>query len=363
MSSVSSSARQPARIARAVEPLVVVAHEIAHLVAEAAELVEQPVAALGVLLDDRVLGVVQRPGLLEDRVRNGELPDVVDEAADRQRAEPAGREPELLADLDGTQRDATRVALGVGVLLGERHRQGANLGAEEDVLGRNEVGTAEVTGQRTRLCRVRQVDRDADADDEDPVELDLVPDPPAELAEVHGQRRDHRRREPDEPDDDRQIERAPREPVRAEGPDREQPERAEADRKQRERRRARQAAGTAGKSLGHASAEAPSAITITSSEPSRRSIGRTFVMVFGSGSTDAERITAPTGSVAPPVISTTLFDPNHTPGVAKPWRASRLAITANAVPTSIVRVSPRRAPMNVSPTAAVAAISALKPTE
>ena len=61
-------------------------------------------------------------------------------------------------------------------------------------------------------------------------------------------------------------------------------------------------------------------------------------------------MTAPTGSVAPPVIATTPLSPNQTPGVAKPWSASRAAITANAVPTSTVRVSPRRAPMIVRPT-------------
>ena len=74
------------------------------------------------------------------------------------------------------------------------------------------------------------------------------------------------------------------------------------------------------------------------------------------------RITAPTGRVAPPVIATTPFAPNHTPGVEKPCRASRLAITANAVPTSTVRASERRAPTTVSPTAAAAAATALTPT-
>ena len=37
-------------------------------------------------------------------------------------------------------------------------------------------------------------------------------------------------------------------------------------------------------------------------------------------------------------------------------------MTANAVPTTTVRVSARRAPITVSPTAAAAATSALKPT-
>ena len=37
-------------------------------------------------------------------------------------------------------------------------------------------------------------------------------------------------------------------------------------------------------------------------------------------------------------------------------------MTANAVPTSTVRVSPKRAPTTVSAAAAAAAASALKPT-
>ena len=45
-----------------------------------------------------------------------------------------------------------------------------------------------------------------------------------------------------------------------------------------------------------------------------------------------------------------------------PWPDAAL-ITANAVPTSMVRVSPRRAPTTVSPADATAAGSALKPTE
>ena len=47
----------------------------------------------------------------------------------------------------------------------------------------------------------------------------------------------------------------------------------------------------------------------------------------------------PPGSVAPPVTAITPLRRRSSPGVAKPWSASRLAIAAKAVPTSIVRVS------------------------
>src|SRR3954452_7050268 len=121
--------------------------------------------------------------------------------------------------------------------------------------------------------------------------------------------------------------------------------------------------GTAGRSFGHTSAVTPSATTTARSATSTSRNGLTFRRTRGRGSTETTRIRAPTGSVAPPVIATTPLFPNQTPGVAKPCSASSALITANAVPTSIVRVSPRRAPTIVRPTAAPAATAALKPTD
>ena len=109
-------------------------------------------------------------------------------------------------------------------------------------------------------------------------------------------------------------------------------------------------------------AEIPSASTIASSTASTIRNGKTFRNTRGNGSTENTSTIAPAGSVAPPVIATTPLLPNHTPGVEKPWSASRPAMTANAVPTTIVRVSPRRAPITVRPTAAITATSALEPT-
>ena len=94
VSRAMSSAVWPGGIALAVEPLVVVAHEAAHGLREAADLLDQLRAPLGMALDDRVLVVVERPGLLQDRVGHRELADVVDEPADGEGAEPARREPE-----------------------------------------------------------------------------------------------------------------------------------------------------------------------------------------------------------------------------------------------------------------------------
>ena len=139
-SSVELVAREAARVALAVEPLVVVAHEIADTVAEAAELGQKAVAALRVLLDGRVLVVVERTGLLQDLVGDRELPDVVDEPADRERPQAAARQPELVADLNRAKRDAPRVPFRVLVLLRERDGERAHLRAEEQILGRDELG-------------------------------------------------------------------------------------------------------------------------------------------------------------------------------------------------------------------------------
>ena len=107
---------EPARVAAAVEPLVMVEHEPADRLVEAAELVQELAAALGVLLDDVVLVVVERARLLQDRLRDRELADVVQEPADREAAQARGGEAELLADLDRERRDAARVLLRRGVL-------------------------------------------------------------------------------------------------------------------------------------------------------------------------------------------------------------------------------------------------------
>ena len=51
--------------------------------------------------------------------------------------------PELLAHLNGAQRDPARVLLGVLVLLGEAEGERADVRAEERLLGGDEIGSGE----------------------------------------------------------------------------------------------------------------------------------------------------------------------------------------------------------------------------
>jgi hypothetical protein len=155
-------------------------HELPDLFLEA-EIAKHAVARLGVALDDHELLVRQRARLLEDRVGDRELADVVHESAGGERAHAAGRETELLADLDRAERYAARVLLRVLVLLREADREGANVGAEERLLGRDQVGAADVADERPRLRGTPEVEGDGRSDDDDSDELEAVPEPPAEL--------------------------------------------------------------------------------------------------------------------------------------------------------------------------------------
>jgi hypothetical protein len=94
---------------------VVVAHEPPHRLGEAADLIEQPGAPFGMALNDGVLCVVERAGLLEDHVGHCELADVVQQPADRERAKVPLGEAEALTDLNGPERDTAGVLLSVGV--------------------------------------------------------------------------------------------------------------------------------------------------------------------------------------------------------------------------------------------------------
>src|SRR5207302_1614106 len=121
----------PARVARSVQTLVVVAYELPHGLWEATEVVQQAASPVGVPLDDGIFLVVEGARLLQDRVRDRELPDVVYESPDRKRPQPAGREAEGFTDLNCKKRDATRVLRRVLVLLGEAHSQRPYMRTEE----------------------------------------------------------------------------------------------------------------------------------------------------------------------------------------------------------------------------------------
>jgi len=133
-------------VAAAVEALVVVAHEPEHLGREAAEAADQLLSVLGVAADDRVLARVERAGLVEDRVRDRELADVVEKAGDRDGAQNRRRKSECLSDLDCAPGHAPGVPGGVGVLLGKASRQRKRLAGEECLRG-NEIRVGRIPGQ------------------------------------------------------------------------------------------------------------------------------------------------------------------------------------------------------------------------
>ena len=147
------------RVAGAVQPLVVVAHEAPDAGRET-EPAEERVAPDRVLLDERVLGIVERGRLLQHLVGDGELADVVQQASRRELAQTRGRQRELLPHLDRQQCHPARVALGVFVLRGELPHETTDLGAEERLLGRDELGAAQVAGERAGGRGTEQVRRD-----------------------------------------------------------------------------------------------------------------------------------------------------------------------------------------------------------
>ena len=121
------------------------------------------------------------------------------------------------------------------VLLGEAHGQRAHVRAEEGLLGDDQLGGAEITGQRSRLRGAPQIEGNGDADEENAVELELVAHPPAEIAVVHRQGRYQRRAQPGDPDDDDQVEATTGEQERPQGTHREQAVDRKAGREHRQR--------------------------------------------------------------------------------------------------------------------------------
>ena len=345
----------------AVDALVMVAHERPHGIGEAADAREQLVPGVGVLLDERVLLVARTGGLLEDRVGDRQLSDVVHEPADRKRAQAATREPEPFTDLDREQRDSPGVLLGVGVLLRETPGEPAYMRAEEELLAGDELDSVEVSGERPRRVRAGKIDRDRNTDDEDPVELELVAHPPAEVVPAHRQRGDDRRTEPHESDDDRQVEPASRQQERAQRPKRHDGVADEPEHEQDDRTAAalRWNRGNERRKDDRGGAE-------HRHEPENRhecphehadlaeSNGKREHRERQDRAADGERRAR--------VTETTPFCPTRIPGVAGPWSASSAAITAKALPTRTVRTSERLAPATVSAIAAPAVTLAVKPT-
>ena len=231
---------QATGIAAAVEALVVVEHEARDALVEAAELLEQLAAALGMRLDDGELVVVERPGLLQDRVGDGELADVVQKTADRHASEACAREAHLLADLDSEHGDAACVLLRGRVLRPERDHERPDARTEERLLRRDDLARAQIAHERTRASAAVKVVRQRSSDERDAEHLEHVPEPPTEIHECQDERAVGGRCEEHQPEDDRQVGEPAGEQERVRGADGEPPVENEGDGEQEERgRRAR----------------------------------------------------------------------------------------------------------------------------
>src|SRR5476649_450574 len=100
------------RVAAAIHPLVVV-EDAEQLALEMPAALEDRDSDLGVGLHDCGLGFVERPVLLEDRVRNAELADVVEQAGPGEDAQLSGGHAQLPPNLDAELSDPPVVALGL----------------------------------------------------------------------------------------------------------------------------------------------------------------------------------------------------------------------------------------------------------
>ncbi len=153
-------------------------------------------------------------------------------------AQPRGRQPELLPHLDRQQRDPARVALGVLVLLREQPDEAAHLRAEERLLGRDDLGAAQVAGERAGRRGTEEIGRHGQADEQDARDLEPVAEPPGEVEIALRQRGDERAGEPDEPDEDAEIGASPRQQHRVQRSQGEHAVEGEPDGEQGERRQA-----------------------------------------------------------------------------------------------------------------------------
>ncbi len=125
------------------------ADEPMHRLREASQLVQERRACLDVVPHRLELGFGERVGLLQDPVGDGELPDVVEQTAERELSLPLGSEAEFVGDLDGTQRDSPCVLLGVRILVGELDEERSDVRPEKCLLLCDEVSPAQVTEERS----------------------------------------------------------------------------------------------------------------------------------------------------------------------------------------------------------------------
>ncbi len=142
----------------------------------------------------------------------------MEKAARGEVAQPAGRQAQRFPDPYREQRNASRVTLGVFVLLGQANHERAHVRAEERLLGADELCGADVPDERARLGAAVEIPGDDAADQRDAEHLEAVSEPPAELAEIERERRDERGGEPHDPADDDEVGESPREQEGSEGP-------------------------------------------------------------------------------------------------------------------------------------------------
>jgi hypothetical protein len=125
---------QAVGIARAVELLVRRAHDHADVGQDTADGVEHPLPLDRVAAHDLPLRVVQRARLVDDLLRDGDLPDVVQQRGELEVAELGAGQPQPLAYRHRELDDVAAVAAGVLVVelddVAEQQRRAAVGGAE-----------------------------------------------------------------------------------------------------------------------------------------------------------------------------------------------------------------------------------------
>ena len=123
------------RVSTAVHPLVVV-QDREQLSLEMTAPLEDPQADLRMGLHHRPLQRAQRAVLLQDRIRDAELADIMQKARAGENAHLRGGHPELAPDVHAELRDASVVALRLAILDLDRCDQGRD-GLDVELLCRH----------------------------------------------------------------------------------------------------------------------------------------------------------------------------------------------------------------------------------
>ena len=115
-------ARQGVRISMSVPALVTGAHHLGHR-DERGRRAQDPLADDGVLVDERPLALVERARLVQDRVRDRHLSDVVQLRGANRLVELLGQQLQALADPARQLSDGRHVLAQLGVSLAQRLQQ------------------------------------------------------------------------------------------------------------------------------------------------------------------------------------------------------------------------------------------------